>query len=199
MRLFKPMQQKFTLVFDRVKDAVYAARYELESNLQLHGHVETWHYRDDALLAHDVHGRNIFTTEGRNFMLDEVFNAGAVCGTNMFMNIYKNNVTPLLTHDNSDIDVAGAFGACDTTTHIDEATRQAYIVDAAESSIVTNAANKAVFTIAASITVYGAFLTTTAVIDSNTPLICAKLFSPSRVCVDDDVLNVLYVITMTSS
>jgi hypothetical protein len=53
---------------------------------------------------------------------------------------------------------------------------------------------------AASITVYGAFLSTVAAKTATTgTLFCAKAFSSSRAVIDNDVLAITYVLSLTTS
>jgi hypothetical protein len=82
---------------------------------------------------------------------------------------------------------------------MDEATYPEYtaaVVSAARVS--TNAADKAEFTCAATRTVYGAFLT-----DDSSPtstsghLLAAKKFDTARAVIDNDVLNVSYIVTVS--
>ncbi|MDY6893821.1 MAG: hypothetical protein SVO01_00160 [Thermotogota bacterium] len=186
---------------DDVKEIAYALKYRLESNLQIHGQWFTEHWRNGNLLAFDDQGSNIFTTEGMNFILDEVFNAGGACTGDLYCNIYKANVTPAAGDTAATkLGAAGTYEECQATTHIDEATRQAFTVAAASSANVTNTANKATFTIADTLTVYGGFVVTDSATTSTAgTLINAKKFATARDVEDGDALNVLISLTLTSS
>lgn len=183
-------------------DIVYARKHQIESCLAMHGHVFTEHWRDGKLIHACDQGKNTFTTEGMNWILDECFNAAAAATGDMYCGIFKNNVTPALADTAATkLGAAGTYGECQDADYDSPATnRDAYSVAAASSSSVTNTADKAAFTIAASITVYGAFLVTDAAKTSTSgKLLCAKAFTTSRAVVDNDVLNVLYVLTMSTS
>jgi hypothetical protein len=192
---------KRVISLDDITEIAYALKHRLESNLQVHANWFTEHFRGGKLLEANDQGSNLFTTEGMNFILNEVFNAGGACTGDLYVNIFDQNVTPAAGDTASaKLGAAGTYGELQATTEMDETARQAYTVAAASSANVTNTANKAVFTIAATRTIYGGFIVTDSDPTSTAgKLICAKAFTASRSVVDDDVLNILISLTMTSS
>lgn len=197
---FESLGRKIISFSDLVEIA-YARKHSLESNLQIHGHWFTEHFRGGQLLSADDQGGNIFTTEGMNFILDEVFNAGGACTGDLYVGLFDQNVTPAAGDTAAaKLGAAGTYGELQATTEMDEAARQAYVVVAASSANVTNTASKAVFTIAATRDIYGGFIVTDSDPTSTAgTLINAKKFTSSRSVVDNDVLNILISLTMTSS
>ena len=186
---------------DDIKEIAYALKHRLESNIELHANWFTEHWRNNSLLAFDNQGSNIFTTEGRNFILDEIFNSAGAVSADLYVGLFDQNVVPAAADTAAaKLGAAGDYGELQATTEMDEAARQAYEAAAAASSNVTNAANKATFTIAATRTIYGGFIVTDSDPTSTAgTLICAKAFTASRAVVDNDVLNILISITLTSS
>jgi hypothetical protein len=180
----------------------YAAKYWQESGFELHGNVWTTHSRGGRIIHGPFdQGPNTFTTEGMTHMLDVYFRA-QTGPTAVYVGIFKNNVSPALGDTaTAKLGAAGTYGECQDADYDDPATnRPAYTVAAASASAVTNTASKAEFTIAGSITVYGAFVTTTqAKTDTSGKLVCAKKFTASRAVIDNDVLAVTYAISATTS
>ena len=184
-------------------DLKYAAKHKEESNICLIGDVWTDHWRNGRIIHGPgfYQGNNIFTTEGRNQILDIVFGSTSVDAT-IYMGIFTNNVTPAAADTASaKLGASGDYGEGQDADYDDpETNRPEYTVAAASSSSVTNSASKAEFTIADTITVYGAFLASTqAKTATSGVLYCAKAFSSSRSVIDDDVLAITYAISMTSS
>lgn len=178
--------------------------------ISLTGMWQVDHYRGDALIHRDPFSKNIVTTEGMNYILNVLRNAG-VLGTN-YMGIFKNNVTPVAGDTASTkLGSGGAYGACQDPADFDDAKEHGgasvstgdwpvWNPAAASGGVLTNAAATCDFTMAASITVYGGFLTTEQdAADSTGVLICAKAFSSSRAVVDNDVLAITTTLTLTSS
>jgi hypothetical protein len=122
-------------------------------------------------------------------MLDVVFKsddepAAIYCG------IFKNNITPVEGDTAAKLGSGNAYGECqDADYDFPLTNRPAYTTVSAASASCTN-----------SITVYGAFLSTQQAKTSvAATLMCAKAFAASRAVIDNDVLAVTYVLSMTSS
>jgi hypothetical protein len=158
-------------------DLAYAAKHLEESCLAFHGIVTLDHYRKGELI-HTQTGGNIFTTEGRNHLLDIIFRAQTTNAA-IYMGIFKSNQVPAAADTAAaKIGSGKTYDECLDADYTPNTNRPAYTIAAAGSSICTNAASPAVFTIvAASITIYGAFLCNVATKTASTGvLICAKAF-----------------------
>jgi len=184
-------------------DLRYAVKHLRESNLIFHGHVFTDHFRDGRLIHTCDQGGNTFTTEGMAYLLNIIFGTTSKTGSAIFyVGIFKNNVTPAVGDTAAaKLGAAGAYGECQDADYDSPATdKPSYTIATTSTATCTNAASPASFTIAGSITVYGAFLSTSkAKTATDGYLMCAKRFSASRAVIDDDVLSVTYVITATTS
>ncbi len=143
------------------KELAYAIKYLPESNLTMHGHVWTEHWRNGLLLAACDEGGNTFTTEGMAVILNTYFKA-ATQPAAIYCGIFKGNVTPALTDTAAAaLGSGGRFTECLDADYGTPATnRPAYTIATTSTASCTNAASKAEYTISASITVYGAFLAT---------------------------------------
>lgn len=183
-------------------DLVYANKHLMESGLGFMGHVTLEHFRKGELI-HKQSGKNIFTTEGRNHLLDVMFGTtGKAAAAGFYVGIFKSNQTPAAGDTAAvKLGAAGTYLECQDVDYTPNTNKPVYTIAASGSSICTNAASPAVFTIvAASITIYGAFLSTAIAKTATTGvLMCAKAFSPSRAVITADVLSVTYVVTATSS
>lgn len=184
-------------------DLRYAVKHLRESNLNFHGHVFTDHFRDGRLIHTCDQGGNTFATEGMAYLLNIIFGTTSKTGSAIFyVGIFKNNVTPAVGDTAAaKLGAAGAYGECQDADYDSPATdKPSYTIATTSTATCTNAASPASFTIAGSITVYGAFLSTSkAKTATDGYLMCAKKFSASRAVIDDDVLSVTYVITATTS
>lgn len=184
-------------------DLRYAVKHLRESNLNFHGHVFTDHFRDGRLIHTCDQGGNTFTTEGMAYLLNIIFGTTSKTGSAIFyVGIFKNNVTPAVGDTAAaKLGAAGAYGECQDADYDSPATdKPSYTIATTSTATCTNAASPASFTIAGSITVYGAFLSTSkAKTATDGYLMCAKKFSASRAVIDNDVLSVTYVITATTS
>ncbi len=188
------------IITDR-KEIDYALKHIQESNLTMHGHVWTEHWRKGVLLAKCDEGSNTFTTEGMANILNVYFK-DATDPAAIYCGIFKGNVTPALTDTAAGaLGSGGRFTECLDADYDSPATnRPAYTIATTSTASCTNAASKAEFTIAASITVYGAFLATSQAKTATTgTLICAKRFTTAKACEDNDQLAITYAITMTTS
>jgi len=184
-------------------DLAYRAKHQVESNLGLVGIWQCDQYRDGKLISggYPEPTRNTFTTEGVAYFLNILFYTTAKSAARIwYVGIYDLDVTPAVGNTAAvHLGAGGTYGAMQATTEIDEATYPEYTAAAISAArIATNAANKAEFTIAATRTVYGAFLG-----DDSDPtgvaghLLAAKKFTASRDVIDNDVLYVSYVITVS--
>jgi len=188
-------------IFKDNADLRYAAKHVQESGLSVHGHVYTDHYRDGKLIHRCDQGGNTFTTEGMARILNIVFRAQTT-EANIYVGIFKNNVTPAVGDTAAaKLGAAGTYGECQDADYDSPATNKpAYTIAATSTASCTNAASTASFTMAASITVYGAFLSTVAAKTATTgTLFCAKAFTASRAVIDNDVLAITYVLSLTTS
>ena len=192
----------FVVPFRDNRDLAYAAKHRAESGIAFHGGVTLDHFRGGKLI-HTQTGSNIFTTEGRNYLLEVMFGVTSKAGAAIwYVGIFDQAVTPILTNTAAAcLGNAGTYGECLDADYTPNTNKPVYTIAAAGSSICTNAASPAVFTIViASNTICGAFLSNTALKTSNAGvLMCAKAFSPTRAVITADVLSVTYVITLTSS
>lgn len=183
------------------RDIRYAMKHLMESQLAAMGEVWLEHRRDGELLYSGNQGKNTFTTEGMAHILNVYFGSTAKASA-IYCGLFKNNVTPALGNTAAvHLGAAGTYGECQNADYDDPATnRGVYTIAATSTASCTNTASKADFVIADSITLYGAFLTTTAAkTDISGTLICAKRFTTSRAVVADDEISVTYAITLTSS
>lgn len=193
--MFKNLMESGNLQYQR--DAVKAA---MSGNAQIEGLVTLDHFREGKIIYNET-GKNIITTEGLNQILNVVFGAVAKDAT-IYCGIFKSNVTPAAGNTAaSQLGAAGTYGECQDADYDDPATNRPEWVDAAASAgVITNSASKASFTIAASITVYGAFLASSQAKTATTGVLyAAKRFDTSRAVVDDDVLQVTYQLSLSSS
>ncbi len=181
----------------------YAAKHIGESGLQMHGHVLTDHFRNGLLLAHNDQGSNTFTTEGMAYLLNVIFGTTSKVGIPIFyVGIFKNNVTPAVGDTAAaKLGAAGSYGECQDADYDSPITNKpGYTIASTATASCTNTASAASFTVNASITVYGAFLSTSmAKTATDGYLMAAKKFGTARAVIDADVLAVTYVISCTTS
>jgi hypothetical protein len=197
---------KIPIDLSNIRDSAetrYAVKHFLDANLQFHGNVLTDHFRNGSLLAHNDQGGNTFTTEGMAALLNIMFGNVAKAATPIFyVGIFKNNITPALGDTAAaKLGAAGAYGECQDADYGTPVTNKpSYVIVSTATAGCTNAAAAAAFTMAGSITVYGAFLSTSpakTAVDGY--LMCAKKFGTARVVIAADVLSVTYVITASTS
>lgn len=137
---------------------------------------------------------NVLTAEGLTHML-KVTLAGLTLIDPFYCVLYLDDADP------GDTDDYNAPGYTEVNAQIDEGTRPIY-VDVVTNKSCTNAASKAVFTFNASITVHGAALVGGSNVKGHTVdtpdthvLLCGGGFTAARAVVDDDVINLTYVVT----
>lgn len=182
-------------------DLEYRAKHVVESGITLTGIWQCDQYRDGKLISGGYpEPPNIFTTEGVAYMLNIMFfTTGKASARIWYVGIYDQSITPGAGNTASVHLGVGTYGAFQQPAEMDESTYPAYTAaEVTAARVVTNAANPAQFTIAATRTVYGAFLG-----DDNDPtgqaghLLAAKNFTASRAVIDNDILYVVYQITVS--
>jgi len=138
-------------------------------------------------------GTNTFTAEGLTHMI-AVTLTGKTLIEPFYAVLYEDNAAP------ADGDTYAIPGYTECGAGVDEATREAY-VDVIGNKTITNAASKASYTFNTGKTIYGAALVGGSsakadVTDAATHvLLCGGNFGSSRAVVDDDVINLTYVVT----
>lgn len=182
----------------------YAFKHLNESGLKLTGNVHLLHTRGDKILWNAWEPtHNTFTTEGMARLLNIIFGDQSKAGSAIFyVGIFKNNVTPTVGNTASAcLGAAGTYGECQDADYDSPATNKpAYTIVTTATASCTNAASAASFTMAASITVYGAFLSTsTAKTAVDGYLFAGKKFGTARAVIDNDLLAVTYVVSLTTS
>lgn len=201
-RIIVPVKNIIEPILDD-REVMYRTKHHLESGIQFTGIWQCDQYRDGKLIAggYPEPAPNTFITEGVAYFLNILFFTTSKSAARIwYVGIYDQDVAPAVGNTSSvHLGASGTYGAFQATSEMDESTYPEYtaaVVSAARIS--TNAANQATFTIADTRTVYGAFLT-----DDSSPtsvsghLLAAKKFTASRAVIDNDVLNVSYVITVS--
>lgn len=153
-----------------------------------------------GLFVHSLNGgepeydTNLVVTEGRNHMLNVVLSGASQVAT-WYVALFASNVTPQATW------TAANFVANATEfTAYDEATRPEYVETAASAGAINNYSNKAAFTVNASGTVYGgAILSSSVKSGSSGVLLASARFTNSRAVEDDDLLQIGYQLSLTST
>ena len=164
-----------------------------KSKLALKG-VFTWEVHREGKLLYSDTFQNSFTNEGLNHILNTVI-AGSAAVATWYCVLSETNTaaSTALTY---------AVPSFTETTAYDEALRPAYQEAPASAQSITNAGTVAVFTISATKTMYGAGLVgggTAGSTKANTAgggyLLCYSLAGTSRAVVDNDVINLTYVVS----
>ena len=167
-----------------------------QSDIKSGGFFTFEHYRDGVLID-KWDTKNIVVDQGINYILDSALSGGTPI-TSYFLGIFKNNYTPVAA-DTAAL-FPGAGVANEATTEYDEATRPAWVEAGVSAKVITNSASPAVFTANTSVTIYGAFLVSVSTKGGTTgTLIAASKFTSSRALIDNDILNVTYTITGSST
>ena len=185
------------------RNKVYALKHFAESGIKFQGIWQCDQWRDGVLIAGGYPELpNTFTTEGMSYILRVIFwTTAQTAGLKWYVFIYEDNVTPAIGNTASvHLGAAGTYNECQDAEYDDPGTnRPAYTTVTTATAACTNAASKAEFTIASTLNVYGAGLTNTqAKTDTSGELMCAKLFAAHRAVIDNDVLSVSYVITLSN-
>lgn len=142
-----------------------------------------------------VWDKNLVVNEGLNHVLDVVLHNQSQLAT-WYIAPFAGNVTPAASW------TAANFTANSTEfTNYDESTRVEWVEGSVASQSVDNTASKARFTIGAGGgTIYGAgLLSASAKSATSGKLFAATRFSTSRVLLEDDLLDLAYTVSMTSS
>jgi hypothetical protein len=137
---------------------------------------------------------NIVTNEALNHILGVVL-GGASQITTWYLGLFSGNYTPVAT------DTAASLpGNSTEASGYSAATRQQWIPAAASGQAITNAASRASFTFTATQTIYGAFMTSSSVINgtSGTSFSAAQFAAPKSV-VNTDQLLLTYAFTAASA
>ena len=186
-------------------NARYAAKYAVESKIQLHGIWQCDQYRKGVLISGGYpEPPNTFTTEGLAYLLNIIFFTTTKAASLIwYVGVFKNNVTPAVGNTASVcLGAAGTFGECQDADYDDPATNKpSYTTATTAIATITNAvAGKAEFTMNATITLYGSFLSTVAAKTATTGyLMCGKKFGTARTVVADDEIAIGYAVTLTTS
>ena len=166
---------------------------ENKSGAKLKGQFNWVILRDGKEIYNDSF-HNAFTNEGLNHILNTVV-AGSAAITAWYTIIVETNTaaSTALTY---------AVPTFTENTTYDEALRPAYAEAPASAQSTTNAGTVAVFTCSSTKTIYGAGLvgggtagSTKADTAGGGKLLCYALAGTSRAVVDNDVINLTYVIT----
>jgi len=186
-------------------DACYAAKHSVESNIGLQGIWQCDQHRGGELISGGyAEPPNTMVYEGVARMLNIIFHDVSKAASEIwYVHIFKNNVTPGTGNTSAvHMGAAGTYGICQDADYGTPATNAPlYTTATATSNTITNSvAGKAEFTIADTITIYGACLSTIqAKTGTSGYLIAGKKFTASRDVIADDVLNIAYSITVTTS
>lgn len=138
--------------------------------------------------------RNLTPTEGLNYLLSVGVNAGTQIPT-FYCGLYEGNYNPVASNT-----MAAFPGLATECIAYDEASRPAWVEAAPSAGNITNSASKAVFTINASKTIYGAFLSSSAVKSGVTgTLLSAAKFSTAKAMDAGEILRVTGTLQTTST
>ena len=138
-------------------------------------------------LIHKQFSRNIVTNEGLDKVLDSLLHNDASATWYCLVVESDTDAAAGMTHETP---------VFTESTSYDEATRPEYVDVASSSQSITNTASPATFTISATKTFYGAALADKDTKNDQTAancLLCYSKFGTSRALVDDDVLNLTYI------
>lgn len=151
------------------------------------------HLRGEELIDEDV-CPNLVTNEGLNHMLGvELFSTAQI--TAWYLALYTGNYTPLAT------DTAATLpGNATETGAYSGGTRPQFVPAAPSGQSITNAASRATYTFNATVTIYGAFMTSSATISGTSGTsFSAALFGTPKAVVNTDQILLTYTFAATSS
>jgi hypothetical protein len=151
------------------------------------------HLRGDELIDEDV-CHNLVTNEGLNHMLGvELYSTAQI--TAWYLALFTGNYTPLAT------DTAASLpGNSTECTAYTAGTRPQFVSAAPSGQSVTNSASRASYTFNATVTIYGAFMTSSATISGTSGTsFSAALFGTSKSVVNTDQILLTYTFAATSS
>jgi hypothetical protein len=151
------------------------------------------HFRKGKLIDEEL-CENLVTNEGLNHMLGvELYGTAQIAA--WYLALYSGNYTPLAT------DTAATLpGNATETGAYTAGTRQQFVPAAPSGQSITNAASQATYTFNATVTVYGAFMTSSATINGTSGTsFSAALFGTSKSVVSTDQILLTYTFAATSS
>ena len=164
-----------------------------QDELVPHGHIVVECVRNGKVIWTEK-GPNLIVTTGRNKLLDETL-AGSSYTAAWYMGLIDNNAFSAIAAANT---MASHSGWTETDKY-DEATRQALSFAAASAGTKATSADCS-FTINDTVTINGIFVASANTKgESASTLFAAKSFTSPRACVDDDVLNVSYSVSLSAS
>ena len=136
---------------------------------------------------------NIVVNEGLNSALNVVFN-GTTPITSWYIGLFQGNYTPVAS------DTAATISANSTESSAYAAgVRQTFVTVTSTAQLITNSASKASFVFTSGVTIYGAFLASTATINGvSGVLMSAARFATSRVVANGDELLLSYSFSAAS-
>lgn len=138
--------------------------------------------------------KNIVVNQGLNYMLNAALGNGAVI-TTWYVGLFSGNYTVLASDTASNI----ASASTEVSAYAAGA-RQAWTPVTATTQSITNAASQASFTFNGSVTVYGAFLVSTATISgTGGTLFSGAQFGSAKSVVATDILQLTYSYTAASA
>ena len=154
------------------------------------------HIRDGQVIDR-WYDSNIVVDEGLNYILDAAL-SGATAHTTHYLGLFKNNYTPISSNVMATFPGAGV--ALEANSEYNEATRRTWNEAGVSAKTITNSASPATFTFNTTVTIYGAFLSSDSTKAGTTgTLVSAAKFSSARSMLANDVLNVTYTITASST
>ena len=175
----------------KIGDSAQAAirtRRDVDDGLGIRGHVRVVCRGKSGAVKWVEEGDNIVVDTG----IDYIFNTDLAAASN-FVGLLKAG-----TPDNTwTMTEAGA--TANEAEDYSSGTRPAWTVVDSTAQSVTNAASVASFAINGTVTVTGAFLSTSSAKDTTGTLIAAKLFAASRAVESGDTLEVTYSISGSST
>lgn len=129
-------------------------------------------------------GKNLYTLEGFDYMLDSAIGLDAKI-PNFYMGIFEAAYTPLIT------DTAATFPAAATEcTAYTGSSRKAWTANHADGGILDNVGHEAQFTMNANKTIYGGFIASGQAKGATTgKLISAAMFNSPQVAASGNVLT----------
>ena len=136
---------------------------------------------------------NIVVNEGLNTVLNVNFN-GTTPITSWYIGLFQGNYTPVAS------DTAATISANSTESSAYAAgVRQTFVTVTSTAQLITNSASKASFVFTSGVTIYGAFLASTATINGvSGVLMSAARFATSRVVANGDELLLSYSFSAAS-
>jgi hypothetical protein len=140
---------------------------------------------------------NIVTDEGLNYILDSAL-SGATANTSHYIGLFKNNYSPISTNVMATFPGAGV--ANEANSEYNEASRPTWTEAGVSAKTITNSASPATFTFNTSVTIYGAFLSSSSTkAGTSGVLVSAAKFSAARSMLNADQLQITYTLSASSS